>query len=207
MNKIISVARFVCILFSYLYSYSFYKRCYAVKRKLYSYWLTREFKSVGEPISISYPIDLLGAKNITLGSNVSLGSRGILTVWENENFPHPEIIFSDGVSIGEEFHISAINSIYVGQNVLMGKKVTITDNSHGNIDIAALKLPPAKRAHVSKGSVVIKDNVWIGDKVCVFSGVTIGENAIVAANSVVTKDVAPNTLVGGVPARLIRIIN
>ena len=56
----------------------------------------------------------------------------------------------------------------------------------------------------SKGRITIQDNVWIGDNAVILSGVTIGEGAIVGANSVVTKDVPPFTVVGGVPARIIK---
>ena len=63
---------------------------------------------------------------------------------------------------------------------------------------------PLKRPLVSKGGVVIGDNVWICDNVCILSGVTIGNGAIVAANAVVTHDVPPYTMVAGVPAKVIK---
>jgi len=56
----------------------------------------------------------------------------------------------------------------------------------------------------SKGPIIIKKNVWIGDSVCILSGVIVGENAIIGANSVVTKDIPANSVVAGVPARVIR---
>ena len=68
-------------------------------------------------------------------------------------------------------------------------------------------LPPVQRQMVVKGPVVVEDNVWIGERVCILSGVTVGKGAIVAANSVVTKDVPPYSVVGGVPAKLIKVIN
>lgn len=54
--------------------------------------------------------------------------------------------------------------------------------------------------------VILGKNVWIGSNATILSGVTIGDNAVVAAGAVVTKDVAPNTVVGGVPAKLMKII-
>ncbi len=59
---------------------------------------------------------------------------------------------------------------------------------------------------MSKGAVIIKDNVWVGEGVAILSGVTIGENAIIATNAVVTKDVPANSVVGGIPAKIIKII-
>ena len=60
---------------------------------------------------------------------------------------------------------------------------------------------------MSKGEVVIGNNVWIGDKATILAGVTVGDNVIVGANSVVTKDIPSNTMVAGVPARIINSIN
>ncbi len=65
---------------------------------------------------------------------------------------------------------------------------------------------PSHRADNIPAPIHIGRNVWIGANVTILSGVTIGENAIVAAGAVVTKDVAPNTMVGGVPAKFIKQI-
>jgi acetyltransferase-like isoleucine patch superfamily enzyme len=69
-----------------------------------------------------------------------------------------------------------------------------------------LELPPMSRPLVSKGAVIIKDNVWIGEGVAIMPGVTIGENSIIATNAVVTKDIPPNCVAAGVPAKVIKII-
>jgi acetyltransferase-like isoleucine patch superfamily enzyme len=63
-----------------------------------------------------------------------------------------------------------------------------------------------RRASVIAKPIVIERNVWIAAGATIIGGVTIGENSVVAAGSVVTKDVPPNTLVGGNPARVIRSI-
>ena len=90
---------------------------------------------------------------------------------------------------------------------MTGKWVTITDNQHGGTDYESLNIMPSKRLLKSKGAVVIGDNVWLGDKVSVLPGVTIGEGAIVAANSVVTHDVPPFCVVAGCPAKVVRKLN
>jgi acetyltransferase-like isoleucine patch superfamily enzyme len=69
-----------------------------------------------------------------------------------------------------------------------------------------LHRPPINRPLISKGPVIIEDNVWIGEGVCITPNVRIGKNAIVGANAVVTKDVPPNTVVAGVPARVIKLL-
>ena len=73
------------------------------------------------------------------------------------------------------------------------------DASEYDIDI-----PPAVRKLKSKGNIVIGNNVWLGDKVSVLSGVNIGDNVIVGANSVVTKNVPSNCVVAGIPAKIIK---
>ncbi len=67
-------------------------------------------------------------------------------------------------------------------------------------------IEPLKRDLKSKGEVVIGNNVWLGDKVTVLAGVHIGNNVIVAANAVVTKDIPDNCMVAGVPGRIIKTI-
>lgn len=86
----------------------------------------------------------------------------------------------------------------------MGRRVTIVDNSHGNICLEFLLQHPSERKITSKGPVVIEDDVWIADKVTICPGVHIGKGSVLGANSVVTHDVPPYTLVAGSPARIIK---
>lgn len=97
--------------------------------------------------------------------------------------------------------LKGLQYISIGKNVLTGKKILITDNSHGKY---ADDVPPSKRKLFSKGHVIIEDNVWIGEKVSILPGVRIGKSAIIAANAVVTKDVEPYSIVAGIPARKIK---
>lgn len=123
---------------------------------------------------------------------------------KTEGKPLPEIIIGDGCWFGANNHITANYSIHIGRNLLTGKHVTISDNNHGNTDRDSLTIAPNKREIVSKGAIVIGDNVWIGEGAIILSGVTIGNGAVVAANSVVTKDVPPFAVIGGNPARIIK---
>lgn len=193
---------------SFIYSYSTSQKIKAFKSKLYTLKLIPEFKAFGKDSYLSYPIDIRGGKHIAIGNNTFIGKRTVLTAWDRqgEKVFFPEIFIGNMVSIGEDCHITAINKIEIGNNVLMGKKITITDNSHGASDAESFLLPPAHRPWVSKGAVIIGDNVWIGDKATILAGVTIGKNAIIGANSLVTKDVPANCIVGGIPAKLIKKI-
>ena len=67
-----------------------------------------------------------------------------------------------------------------------------------------VNVPPVERPLVSKGKVKVGSNVWMGNNVCVLPGVTIGDGAVIAANSVVTHDVPSCSMVAGAPARVIK---
>ena len=106
------------------------------------------------------------------------------------------------LSLGKEVFLNAgcrfqdQGGITIGNGVLIGHNVVLSTLNH---DPA-----PARRAWLHPAPIVIGDRVWIGSNATVLPGVTIGDGAIVAAGAVVTKDVAPNTVVAGVPARLLR---
>ncbi len=203
------ILRFFCKSFAIAFSYSSLTKLISFRVKLYTYWIAKEFKSMGDLVLIYYPINLVGGKYILLGNRVLIGKNAVLTAWDRykRDVFIPVITIDNDTSIGEDCHITAINKITIGKNVLIGKKVTITDNDHGKTDSESLTLPPIDRRLYSKGAVIIEDNVWIGDKATILGNVKIGENAIIGANSLVTKDVPKNCVVGGVPAKIIKIIN
>ena len=70
-----------------------------------------------------------------------------------------------------------------------------------------MDIAPLKRQVVSKGPVIIGDNVWIGEKSTIVANVKVGQGSIVAANSVVTKDVPPYCVVAGCPAKIVKKLN
>jgi len=138
---------------------------------------------------------------------VSIGSGTTLTSWKLSQAKNGGgIIIEDNVCIGEDAHITSTTLIYIGKNVLTGKKVLITDNAHGASTADLLDLAPVKRPLYSKGSVYIEENVWIGEKASIMPGVRIGKGSIIAANSVVTKDIPPYCVAAGIPAKVIKQI-
>lgn len=88
--------------------------------------------------------------------------------------------------------------IEIGDNALIGQQVVIATLNHD--------LNPEKRANMVPAPVKIGNGVWVGAHATILSGVTIGDGAVVAAGAVVTKDVPANTVVGGVPAKIIKTI-
>ena len=170
-----------------------------------SLWLSNGFASFGKTSRIAKGVTLCGGANISIGNKCFIGQYSSLTVWtEESDKEHPEMIIGDGVSIGAFNHITCTNKIVIGDGVLTGKFVTVTDNSHGNTDYASLHIKPNDRDVVSKGPVIIGNNVWIGDKATILPGVTIGDGAVIAANAVVTKDVPAYSIAAGNPARIIK---
>ncbi len=89
-----------------------------------------------------------------------------------------------------------LGGIIIEDDVLIGPKVSLISEAH--------PLSPAERHSLQVERVHIKKNAWIGAHATILPGVTVGENAVVAAGAVVTTDVAPSTVVGGIPARFIK---
>lgn len=143
---------------------------------------------------------------ISIGEGSRLHHHVIVTAWQNhftgEN--DAELIIGEGADIGEYTHITAMGHMRIGKYLLTGRWVTITDNGHGDTDLETLQQAPFSRRLYSKGDVTIGDNVWIGDKATILPGVTIGDGAVIAANSVVTKDVPAYSVVAGNPAKVIK---
>lgn len=116
----------------------------------------------------------------------------------------PRIVIGKNVSFNFRCHIGAINEIIIGDNVLIGSNVLITDHGHGDTSIDNLFIAPQLRTLFSKGRVIIEDNVWIGENVCILPNVTIGMGTVIAAGSVVTHSVPAHSIVAGVPARIMK---
>ena len=164
---------------------------------------------------VGYPVNkILGCKYITVGKGTRFGKYLVLTAWDKFHTYNgiiksynPSINIGSNCNFGDYLHITCINKIQIGNYVLTGRWVTITDNSHGTSDYANLQIPPNLRTLSSKGPVIIEDDVWIGDKATILPGVTIGKGSVIAANSVVTKDVPSYCIVGGNPAKIIKKIS
>jgi acetyltransferase-like isoleucine patch superfamily enzyme len=112
--------------------------------------------------------------------------------------------FGKHITIGKNVFINHacsfldLGGITIEDDVLIGPKVNLVTENH--------PVNPSQRKSLVLNSILIKKNAWLGAGVTVLPGVTIGENAIVAAGAVVTKDVADNTIVAGVPAKVIKVI-
>ncbi len=164
------------------------------------------FKSLGTNHTIPGKSSIKNPQYVSIGDNFSALQNLRIEAWDSymDQTFSPEIIIGDQVCFNTDVHIGCINKVIIGNNVLMASRIYISDHSHGDIRSEALKLPPLYRPLISRGAVIIEDNVWIGEGVCILPGVTIGKNSIIGANAVVTKSFPANSVIGGIPAAIIK---
>jgi acetyltransferase-like isoleucine patch superfamily enzyme len=103
--------------------------------------------------------------------------------------------------LGQECTISAFQHVSIGRECVIADRVMMIDFDHGTAEVER----PIREQGIYKRDVRVGHNVWIGYGACVLRGCTVGDNAVIGANAVVAADVAANAVVGGVPARLIRM--
>lgn len=176
------------------YSFTeFINNCYSV---LVTKILLRQARILRQPSYIRGVSSIVGAKKLTTGYSCRFDLPG-----------HMKTLFiGNNCEMGDNVHIVASQKVIIGNNVLLAARVFISDTNHGNysgLEQDSPTTPPNYRSLTCK-TVEIGDDVWIGENVVILPGVKIGRGAIVGANSVVTKDVAPETIVAGTPARLLK---
>ncbi|TMM09640.1 MAG: acyltransferase [Actinobacteria bacterium] len=103
--------------------------------------------------------------------------------------------------LGQECTISAYQHVSIGRECVIADRVMLIDFDHGVVEVDR----PIRLQGIYKRDVRVGNNVWIGYGACILRGVTIGDNAIVGTSAVVTKDVPPNGVVAGIPARVVRM--
>lgn len=108
------------------------------------------------------------------------------------------ITFGENVFVNASCHFQDQGGIKIGNNVLIGHQTVLASLDHD--------LHPKHRGNLYPGKIIIEDDAWIGANATILKGITVGEGSVVAAGSVVTKDVAPYTIVGGNPAKFIKKI-
>jgi acetyltransferase-like isoleucine patch superfamily enzyme len=192
--------------FSYLFPYeskNYFNSAFIIFN---SNWIKYSFKKCGKNFLVTNINNLKGLKYFEIGDNfTSLGGLRI-ECWDNymNNFFTPKLIIGYNVTFNYNVHIGCINMIKIGNNVLFASNIFITDHYHGDTQIINFNKPPVERDLFSKGPVIIEDNVWIGENVSIMPNVTIGMGSIIGANSVVTKSFPAYSIIGGVPAKILK---
>lgn len=158
--------------------------------------------SLGNNVTIGDYVKLsaLGSERLLIGNNVNIGSFSQVIISISFNNMGKGIKISDNVAIGEFSYIGGAGGVCIGKDTIIGQYFSIHPENHNYEDPNL----PIRMQGVSRKGIVIGENCWIGSKVTILDGVTIGNNTVIAAGSVVTKSFGDNVVLGGVPAKVIK---
>jgi acetyltransferase-like isoleucine patch superfamily enzyme len=143
---------------------------------------------------------LTNPRAISIGKKVLIRKGARLEAIGDWDGKKPKIAIGDGTAVQFYFHCGAAESITIGKNVLIAGNVYITDHDHKFDDPSRA---PIECPELIIKPVVIEDGAWLGEGCRILKGVTVGKRAVVGANAVVTRNVPPYTIVGGIPAKQI----
>jgi acetyltransferase-like isoleucine patch superfamily enzyme len=112
-----------------------------------------------------------------------------------------EVVIGAKTVLGQECTISAYKHVRIGEQCVVADRAMFIDFDHGIVEVER----PTRLQGIYKRPVDVGSNVWVGYGACVLRGVRVGDNSVLGTSSVVTKDVPANAVVGGIPARVLRI--
>jgi acetyltransferase-like isoleucine patch superfamily enzyme len=112
-----------------------------------------------------------------------------------------EVVIGAKSVLGQECTISAFQRVSIGRECIIADRVMMIDFDHGMVEVER----PIRLQGIYKRDVAVGHNVWIGYGACLLRGVNVGHNSVIGTSSVVTCDVPDNAVVGGIPARVIRM--
>jgi acetyltransferase-like isoleucine patch superfamily enzyme len=112
-----------------------------------------------------------------------------------------EVIIGAKTVLGQECTISAYQHVRIGEQCVVADRAMFIDFDHGTVEVER----PIRVQGIYKRDVDVGSNVWVGYGACILRGVRVGDNAVIGTNAVVTADVPANAVVGGVPAKVIRM--
>jgi acetyltransferase-like isoleucine patch superfamily enzyme len=136
---------------------------------------------------------------LILGNNVSIGSFSRFIVSYSFSEVGKHIIIEDNVGIGDYASLGGAGGVIIGKNTIVGSYFSCHPSNHNFNDLNKL----IRLQGISKKGIKVGQNCWIGAKVTILDGVTIGDGCIIAAGSIVTKDFEANSVIAGVPAKLL----
>lgn len=181
----------------------FYRVLRVARSRWYSFVLNAKNLDIGIGCHIK------GVRHIHFGPNVSIFRNIWLEAVTRHGGEHyqPRIDIGARTSFSNNVHVSCIDRISLGQDVLIGSNVHISDHNHGTYAGASPSLPgiaPALRKLGTSGPVIIGDKVWICDNVVIIGPAHIGEGAVIGANAVVRGDIPAGAIAAGAPAKVVK---
>jgi len=144
----------------------------------------------------------LGTDGLYIGDNVSIGDFSRLIVSTSFNHLGKYIEIGDNVGIGEYAYLGGAGGLTIESDCIIGQYFSCHPENHNYEDNIQL----IRHQGVSRKGITIGSNCWIGSKVTITDGVTIGKNSVIAAGAVVTKSFPANSVIGGIPAKLLKQI-
>lgn len=145
-------------------------------------------------------ISALGHGDVEIGNNVGIGDFSRIVISTSLNQLGEFISIGDNVGIGEFAYLGGAGGLEIGNNVIAGQYLSCHPENHIYHDIQT----PIRHQGVSRKGIRIGDNCWLGSKVIILDGVELGAGSVVAAGAVVTQSFPENSVIGGVPAKLIK---
>jgi len=144
-------------------------------------------------------INALGKGKISLGNNVGIGSFSRIIISTSFNNLGSHITIGNNVGMGEFAYLGGAGGLEIGDDCIIGQYFSCHPENHIYKNTNDL----IRNQGVSRKGIVIGKNCWIGSKVTILDGVQIGDGCVIAAGAVVTKSFPANSVIGGVPAKLI----
>lgn len=158
-----------------------------------------KFLRLGNQVYVS----ALSKNGIQFGDNVSIGAFSRVIVSTSLNDIGDQIVIGNNVGIGEFAYLGGAGGLQIGDECIVGQYLSCHPENHNYEDVSI----SIRHQGVSRKGIKIGANCWIGSKVTILDGVTIGTGCIIAAGSVVTKSFPENSIIGGVPAKLLKSRN
>jgi acetyltransferase-like isoleucine patch superfamily enzyme len=176
-----------------------------IKNLAYFVTQPRRLAYIGKAVRIALPRKIRGNK-ISIDDRTVVASHAWIEAIERygDQIFEPRINIGKNVHIGRYATITAVNQISIGDNCLMSEYVYISDHAHDVF--TGSQLPLVKMPLIDKGKVSIGKNCFIGFRAIIMPGVTLGDQCIVGAASVVTHSFPPKSVLAGTPARLLRTL-
>ncbi|GAB1416547.1 hypothetical protein MASR2M117_19530 [Paludibacter sp.] len=158
--------------------------------------------SVGRSLSLGryVQIDALSKNGVVIGNNVTIKDNTIIECTGVIRNLGEGLTIGSHTGISQNCFIQVRGKVSIGSYVIMGPGVSIFSENHNSTDLNQYIVHQGE----TRQGVTIEDGVWIGARSIILDGVCVGKNSIIAAGSVVNKNVEPYTIVGGVPAKLIK---